>query len=98
MRNKLGLEDFDFVWDLLIKFEMLEQIGNSFKLVGNYKIEEKYGRMIKSDEDLNKSKKPRLILEPEIEEPKNTVKKCVVCGKILAEDEYEKCSELSLYP
>ena len=93
MRKKLGLEDFDFVWDLLIKFEMLEQIGNSFKLVGNYKIEEKYGPMIKSDEDLNKSKKPRLILEPEIEEPKNTVKKCVVCGKILAEDEYEKCSE-----
>lgn len=93
MRNKLELEDFDFVWDLLIKFEMLEQIGNSFKLVGNYKIEEKYGPMIKSDEDLNKSKKPRLILEPEIEEPKNTVKKCVVCGKILAEDEYEKCSE-----
>ena len=93
MRNKLELEDFDFVWDLLIKFEMLEQIGNSFKLVGNYKIEEKYGPMIKSDEDLNKSKKPRLILEPEIEEPKNTVKKCVVCGKILEEDEYEKCSE-----
>ena len=92
MRKKLNLEDFDFIWDLLIKFEMLEQIGNSFKLVGNYKIEEKYSPIIESYEKLQQPKRPRLVLEPVTEEPK-TVRKCVICGKILEEDEYEKCSD-----
>ena len=92
MRNKLNLDNYDFIWDLLVKCDMLEQIGNSFKLVGNYKIQETYGPIIKSYEELQKPKRPKLVLEPITEEPK-IVRKCVICGKILKEDEYEKCSE-----
>ena len=94
MRNKLNLDNFDFVWDLFIKFDMLKQVGSSFKLVGNYEIEEKYGPMIKKDDGSQGYQMPRLVLEPEtVETP--TIRKCVSCGKILREDEYELCSDCS---
>lgn len=51
MKNKLDLEDFDYTWDLLLKYEMIEPLASNFRLCGNIEIENEFKHLFEKDSE-----------------------------------------------
>ena len=97
LEEKFG-EDYNQIWDLLIKYHFLVKFGDLFKLTGNEDIELNYSKYLlecsASDNTRNIASKKRnrdkiLELIDGDEEYENKV--CTVCGSILKDSEIEKC-------
>ncbi|MBE6511565.1 MAG: hypothetical protein E7Z75_00230 [Methanobrevibacter olleyae] len=92
MKNKLDLDDFDYTWDLLLKYEMIEPLASNFRLCGNFEIEQEFKNLFEEGE-----KSPELGYNPDViamgKENGTKIKKCRKCGKELTEDEDEKCND-----
>ena len=60
MKNKLDLDDFDYTWDLLLKYEMIEPLASNFRLCGNYEIEQEFKNLFEEVES------PELGYNPDV--------------------------------
>ena len=61
MKNKLDLDDFDYTWDLLLKYEMIEPLASNFRLCGNFEIEQEFKNLFEEGE-----KSPELGYNPDV--------------------------------
>ena len=61
MKNKLDLDDFDYTWDLLLKYEMIEPLASNFILCGNYEIENEFKHLFEDG-----AESPKLGYNPDV--------------------------------
>ena len=61
MKNKLDIDDFDYAWDLLLKYEMIEPLASNFRLCGNFEIEQEFKNLFEEGE-----KSPELGYNPDV--------------------------------
>jgi len=91
--------NFNQIWDLLLKYDFLATFGELYKLNCNESINQHYSKYLPDNPDINISSKKRnrdkileLMGKEEETEDENV---CIVCGKTLSSDEYEKCESCS---
>ena len=89
------ISNFNYIWELLIKYEFLVPFGDLFKLNNNELLEKKYSKFLSNNlnESIPTKRRNRdafleLIEEQEGIEEKNT---CNICGSVLNNNEINKC-------